>query len=653
MGQARLDRLADAGVRTILDMLAILPKSYRDFSAFTPISKLVPGSNVAVKGRLLSLNKGLTWKKRIPFLECLLDDGSGAVRLLWYRSLFLAQTLEKGGTFVAKGVVKRDTLGMSMVQPAVDLACENQNSMGIETVYPQLAGLAGALLGNWVGELLDQEFKEPSLAKALLDDSTMTLKKAFVTLHRPEHLDEKTGLPTLYNQALNYLKVLEFYEFQKRLQSLASQSQKRRHPRVQIAISQFQEFVATLPFELTGDQDKVAREIMDQINQDQRLVGLVQGDVGSGKTVVALLVAYLFIKAGYQVAFMAPTTLLAKQHYQNAKHLLNSLGVEVDWLSGAREAEENNRVLARLRAGTLTMVIGTHKLFQEKVVFANLGLVLIDEQHRFGVGQRSALLKKGLAPHYLAFTATPIPRSLAMTLYGGFKVFQLKEKPKTRVPIRTILKLEKNLEEILKFLDQRLKKGEAVYWVTPAIDPESQKEAASAVERFQWFAKKPPYQKLVGLVHGQLTKSELASTMTRFSDGDLQILVATSVIEVGIDVTRATVMVIEDAHFFGLSQLHQLRGRVGRGSQQSFCFLLVPDDVPIDSRKRLRLLESSEDGFFLAESDLAQRGAGHLLGKAQSGKPEFRFGDPWEDQNLMKKVCKVLTAEKGKEEVQW
>ena len=650
LGPKRLAALAAAGVASALDLLAHVPKEYRDFSNVSEIAKLQADQFAHVQGRILSIRAGKTHRKRLQVLEGLIDDGSGTLRVVWYGKNYLAKQIQKGTRWAMLGKTKREKSGLTMGNPKAYPLGQALDDQSIGVVYPQLGGLRSDYLARWIGELLNRPLPEPALPETLRSYFQLpAFVEALKRIHRPDALNED-GEPLELDRALQRLKVQEFFLFQANLRQMVLASQKRPYPRLKVVNEVLPEFIANLPFQPTGDQMAVMNEIRKNLEDGSRLLALVQGDVGSGKTLVALFAVYHFFKSGFQSAFMAPTNLLAEQHFQTANGLLAPLGVRVGLLSGDRSPSENRKILGDIQNGQVDIAVGTHSLFQDRVKFKNLGLVLIDEQHRFGVEQRAALLKKAEAPHYLAFSATPIPRSLALTLHGNYQVHQIREKPANRVPVRTILKRSSNRAEVIAFAKNRIAKGEAVFWVFPLIEGDKDRAEASAIAMHRQLSEKHFDGDGVGLVHGRMEKERIASVMKEFRQGKIRVLVATTVIEVGVDVPDASIIVIEGAHHFGLSQLHQLRGRVGRGASQAFCFLMIPEDAPVDSLTRMRLLESCEDGFRIAEADLESRGAGQLLGRAQSGTAKFLFGDPWQDRALMDRVRKIMRE--GKKGVQ-
>lgn len=649
LGPKRLTALKSAGIETVLDLLAHLPKECRDYSQLTAISRLQSGCFARVEGRLLSVHAGKTARQKIPIVECLLDDGTGTLRLTWYRQSYLKNKLEKGEHYTAWGQVKREKTGHTMIQANIERLEDGKGAPEKEVVYGVLAGMSSQLLATWIQQIFSFDLPEPWLPPQLIEQYKL---KPFWESLQLLHLATTSDVDDLdgFTTAAKRCKLQEFFAFQNRLQHLSKASQDRCHAKVTTHPEDLKRFNRSLPFEPTSDQLVVMHQACHTLNQGKRLMGLVQGDVGAGKTLVAFAMSYVFSQQGFQSALMAPTTLLARQHFHNAQSFLAPLGLRIGLLCGDQPTEEINQTLADLEEGLLDVVVGTHMLFQRSVHPKNLGLVMIDEQHRFGVDQRSALLKKGETPHYLAFSATPIPRSLALTLYGGFEIFQLKQKPAMRIPVKTVLKKDLNRHQVADFAKKRSDLGEAVFWLVPVIDNQETDEKLDVPKAARYLKEKGFSAKRIGMVHGQMDKDQALLTMQAFRNGDLDVLVATTVIEVGVDIPHATVMVIDGAHYFGLSQLHQLRGRVGRSDKPSFCFLLVPEDSGVESLKRMRLLERTDDGFAIADADLEFRGSGQLLGKEQSGKGLFRFGDPFTDRHLMAAVCEVFKGDE--EEVQ-
>ena len=643
LGPKSLEKLANAGIVNVDDLLYFFPRDYLDYSQVTPIATAPEEVEVHVRGTIIAKNVGVTAQKRIPTLEVLVDDGSGTLRIVWYNQPFLKDKILKGDTVSLFGKIRMEKTGRTLSNPKYDFA-EPEPDQSLTPVYRQVSGLRSSQIEQWILSLL---MKMPDPANAPLDllEGLPDKRAALCSIHRPENGHAATAIKDRSSPALQRLVLEEFFEFQKRLQVLVSKSQSRDHPMFEVHRSVLAPFLAGLPFVPTNDQQKVIDQLLTGLEQRARLHALIQGDVGCGKTLVGLAMAWVFKVADYQAALLCPTTVLAEQHFATATELLGPLGVKVGLLTSRGDGRQRNQTIRETADGAADLIIGTHRIFQADVYFKNLGLAMIDEQHRFGVDQRRAFLKKGKAVHYLAFSATPIPRSLALTLYGEFQVLQIREKPAERQPVRTILKKAANRDEIVSFAKSRIAHGESVFWVFPLIEGAESQQEQSADQMYREFRERTFREFSVGLVHGKMKKEQIQEAMADFRRGRIQILVATTVIEVGVDVPRASIMVIENAHQFGLSQLHQLRGRVGRGAGAGFCFLVLGDALRREGLERMRVLQASQDGFEIAKFDLKHRGAGQLLGKQQTGDAGFRVGDPWLDRTLMARARAFVLGE--------
>lgn len=628
LGAKTKEKLIAAGLVTAWDLVSFLPRDYLDYSQIFPIDQAPIDVPVHIRGRILSKNVSKTHNRRITVLEALVDDGQATLRLVWFNQAFLNGRLKKGDTYSFFGKIRWESSGRTMNSPRFSEQPE-ADSGGIQPVYREVRGLKSERLSTYILAVLAQ------MPDRELGPELPTLKQALQTLHAPADGETVAAIRARQAPALTALVYDEFFQFQIRLQHLVRESQNRDHPVPSLKNGARERFLDAVPFQPTGDQIKTFDFIDQTLEKGGRLYGLVQGDVGCGKTLIGFYAAYLFALAGYQSVMLCPTSVLATQHALGATKLLEPLGLKVRLLSGKLSGAALREALAEIAAGDIDFVVGTHKVFQADVAFANLGLALIDEQHRFGVEQRRALLKKGRAAHYLAFSATPIPRSLAMTLYGDFQILSIKEKPADRIPIRTILKKAENREQVADFVRRRLDSGEQVYWVFPMVEEREEMEERSVEAMFRQFLESTFRGYAVDMAHGKMPKEELENVMNNFREGRTQLLVATTVVEVGVDVANAAVMVIDGAERFGLSQLHQLRGRVGRGELASYCFLLLHDKPSRETVERMRFLEKSTDGFEISQFDLEQRGSGQVLGKAQSGEAGFRFGDPWLDRDWM------------------
>ncbi len=636
LGMASLAKLAEAGLLLAGDLLGYLPRAYLDSSQVCSIVDAPLAEWVVIEGRVLQKQTGMT-RTGLRVFQILVDDGSGTIRAVWYNQAWVEDSVDKGQKVSLFGKIRFEKLGRTMNTPKLKVLDASGHEGGIEPSYRQAAGLASDKLRGWIRALIERLPEDDPLDLELAQRfGYPSRKQAFQLIHGPPDRLVAKDLQERVHPAFKRLVFDEFLAFQSRLAKRQRGREATEYPRLAPDTAFLVSLSRSLPFPLTADQDQVIQQLVDALARGRRLQAMVQGDVGCGKTVVGLALAGLFARAGYQVAMLCPTTVLAQQHHQTAQRLLGPLALSVQLLTAREEAGQQRQVRAALAAGEPGLVIGTHSLFQDELSFARLGLVLIDEQHRFGVDQRAALLKKGRHPHYLAFSATPIPRSLALSVYGDLDVLQIREKPAGRAPVRTILKKAVNRDQVLDFARARMDLGEGVFWVFPQIDDgEEEQERAyrSALATFEHFKEKALAK--VGLVHGRMGKDEVAAAMQAFRQGELELLVATTVIEVGVDVPHASVIVIEGAERFGLSQIHQLRGRVGRGTGEGFCFLLPGGRLTQSGLERLQILRDCDDGFAIAEHDLQQRGAGDLLGRLQSGTAGFRYGDPWADRELM------------------
>ena len=630
VGPARAEALRRLGVITAGDLLYHVPHRYEDASTVTPISSLEPGMQGTVIGRVIS--KGvIPTRKGLRIFQAVLRDSSGMIEVSWPGQPFLDRTIDKGDVLLVTGTVRFFHGRQLQPREFVNLGDEeNGTAQGrVLSVYPATEGLSFKIIRSIIETHLDALLPlvtEYLPADVLQGAGVPGIDEALRKVHRPSSLTEAmAGRARLAFEELFFVQLLH-----QRAKSLA------RQPRKGIAFFNKREMTTrlreTLPYELTGAQVRAIREIVADMCSDRRMHRLLQGDVGSGKTIVALFAAVLAIENGYQAAIMVPTELLAEQHVGSMRSLLATLDIAPILLTGSLPGRERKAIAARLATGEPVLVVGTHALVQEATVFGRLGFVAIDEQHRFGVEQRKALGAKGEAPDVLLMSATPIPRSLALTLYGDLDLSVLDERPPGRRPIVTALRRESARSRVLSFVDRELEQGRQAYVVYPVIDESEKTDLRAATTMYETLAGGAFAHRRLALLHGRVAADERDDTMRRFRDAEIDLLVATTVIEVGIDVPNATIMLIEHPERFGLSQLHQLRGRVGRGAEASYCILL--GDVSPDVSKRLAIFTETEDGFAIARADLQLRGMGDLFGERQSGVATFRIADPLRDEAL-------------------
>lgn len=630
VGPMRAEALRKLGIVTARDLLFHVPHRYEDASTVRPISSLEPGMDATVIGRVVS--KGIIpTRKGLRIFQAVVRDDSGIIEASWPGQPFLDRVISRDDTLLLTGSVRFFHGRQLQPREYVNLGSDPSGIAEgrVLSVYPATEGLSFKVIRGIIESHLDAllPLVREYLPKAMLRQSALPpLGDALRMLHRPASIAEAVrGRDRLAYEELLFMNIL-----QRRANRLA------RERRTGIAFTNRRELTsalrAALPYTLTSAQTTAIREIFADMCSDRKMHRLLQGDVGSGKTIVALFAALLAMENGYQAAMMAPTELLAEQHCQTISQLVEPLGIRPLLLTGSLTTRERAEAAARMSADAPLLVIGTHALVQQSVAFARLGFVAIDEQHRFGVEHRAALSAKGDSPDVLLMSATPIPRSLALTYYGGLDVSTLRERPAGRQPVTTVIRAEKGREKVLEFVKRETEAGRQAYIVYPVIEESEKTDLKAATTMYRELSTGVFDGKRVALLHGRVSASEREATMREFRDGLIDVLVATTVIEVGIDVPNATVMLIEHPERFGLSQMHQLRGRVGRGAEASYCILL--GDFGPDAADRLRIFASTEDGFEIAQADLRIRGMGNLFGEQQSGERTFRIADLVRDERL-------------------
>ena len=645
VGAAISDKLSRLGIHNLQDLLFHLPIRYEDRTRITPIADLRPEQYATIEGVVQTCEVAFG---RRPILTVSLSDGTSKIMLRFFNfNAGMKNSFQIGTRVKAFGEIKRGRFMAEIHHPEYQIIHDNKPLVLAETltpIYPATEGLKQTSLRK----LTDQ-------ALALLDKIQLTeilpnefnphpfsLKEAIRFLHRPPPDISLDVLEKGQHPAQQRLIFEELLAHNLAMQKVRLGTQQFLALPLHYQTDLKQRFLASLPFQPTNAQNRVVADIEQDLAKDYPMMRLVQGDVGSGKTLVAALAALLAIDNGKQVALMAPTEILAEQHANNFRRWLEPFGIEVGWLAGKVKGKARQAELEKIKSGAVQMVVGTHALFQEEVEFADLALVIIDEQHRFGVHQRLMLREKGekagFYPHQLIMTATPIPRTLAMTVYADLDTSIIDELPPGRTPITTVVISEERRDEIVaRVKNACINEKRQAYWVCTLIDESEVLEAQAAEAIWEDLTKALPMLK-IGLVHGRMKPQEKQDIMAAFKNAELDLLVATTVIEVGVDVPNASLMIIENAERLGLSQLHQLRGRVGRGSTASFCVLMYKSPLGKVSQKRLQVLRDSQDGFVISEKDLEIRGPGEVLGTKQSGIAEFKVANLMRDRKMIPTV---------------
>ncbi len=642
----KLDRL---GIQNKQQLLFHLPLRYEDRTRLTPLGSLQSGQRVMIQAEILQA--GTSFRRRGRFRRVLLvklADSTGFLTLRFFHfSNSQQQRLEKGSWVRCFGEVRHVMGALEMVHPEYEIINPDQPpplDKVLTPVYPTTEGLHQIGLRKIMQQLL-MEFQQQGMQETLPESwihqhEYPAVSHALRVLHNPQSHTDVSLIHNHQHPAQIRFIIEELSAHRISLLLRRQQTAKMPSPRVNHQPTLTQKFLDQLDFPLTSAQHRVVAEIYEDLKKNQPMMRLVQGDVGSGKTVVAAMAVLPVLNSGYQCALMAPTEILAEQHFNNFQTWVEALGFTVTSLMGLDKGKKRQAKEASIRTGQVDLVIGTHALFQASVEFCNLGMVIIDEQHRFGVDQRQALRKKarqGVMPHQLIMTATPIPRTLAMAIYADLDYSQINELPPGRTPVKTSIIAQSQRQELIASVRRACSEGQQVYWVCTLIE-ESEALQCEAAEATYTHLKQQLPEISIGLVHGRMKSKEKDNKIQAFKKAELQLLVSTTVIEVGVDVPNASIMIIENPERLGLSQIHQLRGRVGRGNKQSYCLLLVKNDLSTQVANRLEVLRNYQDGFVIAEKDMEIRGAGEVLGTRQTGEASFRVADLLRDKQWFKEA---------------
>ena len=648
VGDKLASKLAESlGLHSLQDLLFHLPLRYEDRTRITPIAALRPMDHVVVQGEIVSSE--IQFGKRRTLL-CRIRDQNGLLTLRFFHfNPNQKKSMQPGKQLRAYGEVRPGPYSLELVHPEYRVLKEDENpalEQSLTPIYPTTEGINQNRLRSMIDQALDR-LQKGQLLEELLPENIRRqfhlpdLRQAILAVHRPSPDMPVMDLLAGTHPAQQRLAFEELMAHNLSLLRVRQSIQIHQAPALARGGKAATQFQKNLPFQLTGAQQRVANEAAADLSQSLPMLRLVQGDVGSGKTVVAALAAMQAVDGGFQAAVMAPTEILAEQHYLNFKSWCEPLGIEVGWISGKLKGKARQQMEQKVADGTARIIVGTHALFQQSVNFESLALVVIDEQHRFGVHQRLALREKGvdgkLVPHQLIMTATPIPRTLAMTAYADLDTSVIDELPPGRTPINTVVMADTRRAQVIDRVYSACMQGKQAYWVCTLIEESEVLQCQAAETTAEQLRLTLPDLK-IGLIHGRMKSVEKAEVMAQFKANQLNLLIATTVIEVGVDVPNSTLMVIENPERLGLAQLHQLRGRVGRGSQQSHCVLMYSNPLSQQSRERLAVMRESTDGFVIAKKDLELRGPGEVLGTRQTGLASLKIADLLRDQELLPAV---------------
>jgi len=643
IGPGRAKSFSSLGINTIQDLLYYFPRRYEDRTKFIPISKLQEGQSYTIKVQVLAKGEHQSFRRKaFSIIEVAVGDSTGKIYCVWFNQPYLKEYFKVGETLILYGRIEQYAGRLQMNSPEFEvISSEADESLNIGRITP-IYSLPKAMTQRRLRQIIKYVLDEylPQINDFLPFDirsrnNLLNLARSLINIHFPDNSD-------MQNEAYRRLSFEEFFLFQLPLVLRKSKKKEKAGIAHRVDAELIDAFIEGLHFRLTLAQEKVIEEIKSDMAKPPAMQRLLQGDVGSGKTVVATIASLIAIQGGYQAAFMAPTEILARQHYEKISFQLSALScklkeIKVGLLTSSMNKKQREKIYKGIEEGRINLIIGTHALIEESVKFKNLGLIVIDEQHKFGVGQRALLPAKGANPDVLIMTATPIPRTLAITLYGDLDVSIINELPAGRFPVKTMHFTQDNKPSAYEIAKVQLRLGCQVYIVYPVIEESYALDIAGAKKMYGKLKSGEFKEFNLGLIHGRLKQSEQDEIMLKFKQKELDLLVSTTVLEVGIDIANATCMIVESAERFGLSQLHQLRGRVGRGKQESFCILISDAETP-EAKARLAAMIKYNDGFRIAEEDLKIRGPGEFFGRRQSGLSELRIANPLTQMQLLKKA---------------
>lgn len=633
VGAKRASLLNKLGVYTVLDLLYYLPRKYEDRSRFIKLKDATIGEKASFKIKIVGPGQIIRPRRNMSILKVPFQDSSGNGYLVWFNQDYLQYRFKRGDKLRVNGKVNRRGMEIQIMNPTFENINQNKNVGRIIPIYDLTKGLSNNIMKTIIYNCLEEyssRIREVLPKKILNQYRLMDIRESIINIHRPKSLTD-------FKEARKRLVFEELFLLQLGLLLIKNKNYRENKGISFPKIDRLDEFIDNLPFKLTLAQERVLKEIEKDMGSEKQMNRLVQGDVGSGKTIIAALSMFRAVKSGYQAAMMAPTEILATQHYESLKEEFKGYNISCELLVGSLKNREKEKILKDLKTGEIDILIGTHALIEDDVEFDNLALVITDEQHRFGVRQRNTLNRKGLGinPDILVMTATPIPRTLALILYGDLDISIIDELPPGRKEVETYAVGNEMIDRALNFAYKQIQEGRQAYIVCPLIEDSEEKGLNSAEKIYKKLKSGIFKNNKVGLLHGKMATSEKEKIMSLFKENKLDLLVSTTVIEVGVDVPNANIMIIYNAERFGLAQLHQLRGRVGRGQYQSYC-ILINSSKGLIARERMRILQNSSDGFVISEKDLELRGPGEFFGTRQHGIPELKIANLFKDIEVLR-----------------
>ena len=632
VGPNRVKQLNKLGIYTLNDVINYYPRGYENRGIKKNIADLTDGEEALIEAKCVSKMQEIRIRKNMSIYKLIVRDDTATCTLTWFNAFYLKNRFKVGETYKFFGKVKRRINQIEIMTPIFDSKDTNKNTGRIIPIYPSILELSQNNLRKIIeNALLEVKELPETLPDYLVKEYKLMSKiEAIKQIHFPDNFQK-------YNEARKRLVFEELLIMQLALLAFKTNYNNQKEGIEFSKEAKNSEIIDKLPFKLTNAQTRVLEEIDRDMESNKSMNRLLQGDVGSGKTAVAMCAAYKAVKSGYQVAVMAPTAILAKQHYENFQKILDTCNIKCELLVSGTAKKQKEKILEELKKGEINIIIGTHALLQENVEFCNLGLVITDEQHRFGVRQRSVINSKGKNPDILVMSATPIPRTLALILYGDLDISIIDELPPNRQKIDTFAVTPSKEERVNNFIKQQLNEGRQAYIVCPLVEESETTNAKSVLEIAEKYKNETFKEYKVEYIHGKLNKKDKDAIMEKFKNGEIDVLISTTVIEVGVDVPNSTIMVIENAERFGLATLHQLRGRVGRGKYKSYCILKYKGNGE-QTRERMKIMVETNDGFKISEKDLELRGSGEFFGTKQHGIPEFKIANLFQDIEMLKSI---------------